>query len=139
MEYNLESYISIAQIVLLVSLSALTLYAIAVLARFKKILENIERDLKEITSRTLPVLSNFEIISSRLRTILESVDDQVSIVKSSVEKIKGVADAVAEFQQRVQEQIESPIIEIASTIGSIVSGVTAFIHRFRGKKEETSY
>lgn len=134
----MENYINIAQLVLLVLLSVLSIYAIMALARFKKILDNIEKDLKEVTSRTLPVLSNFEIISSRLRTILESVDDQVSIVKDSVEKIKSVANAVADFQLRVQEQIEPPVLEIAGTIGSIVSGVSAFINRFRGRKAESS-
>ncbi|MDA0987408.1 MAG: hypothetical protein O3A55_07410 [Bacteroidetes bacterium] len=135
----MEYYINVAQLILLVSLSALVIYATTVLARTKNILENVEKDLKEVTARILPVLSNFEIISSRLRTILESVDDQVTIVKSSVEKIKSIADAVADFQAKVQEQIESPILEIASTVGAIVSGVTTFIKRFRGKKEEISY
>ena len=65
----MESFLVIAQIVALLCLSALCIYLIVVLLRVRDILTTVEKDMKEMTSRALPVLENLEFITARVRSI----------------------------------------------------------------------
>jgi uncharacterized protein YoxC len=123
----------IAQVIVLLSLAGVAIYFIVVLTRVKSILGNIETDIKEISVRIIPVLDNLEVITSKLRSILENVDDQMMIVKNSVESIRMIADNIIEFERRIQDQIEGPVLEIAGAIGSVVRTITALINRVRGR------
>ena len=122
----------LAQIILVLSLTALALYLVVVLTKVKSVLGRIETDIREISVRVIPVLDNMEVITSRLRTIMANFDDQMIIVKSSVQSIKEVADNILDFERRVQETIETPVLEVAGVLGSIVRGISAFINRLRG-------
>ncbi len=122
----------IAQIILVLSLSALAVYLVVVLTKVRSILGHIETDVKEVSVRVIPVLENLEVITSKLRSITANVDDQMTIVKSSVQSIKEIADNIVEFERRVQERVEAPVLEVAGIVGSVVRGIAAFINRLRG-------
>ena len=108
------------------------MYLVIVLTKVKAILGQIEVDLKEIAVRAIPVLDNLEVITSKLRSILANVDDQMTVVKSSVQSIKEIADSIVAFERQVQERIELPVLEVAGIVGSIVRGIASFINRLRG-------
>lgn len=122
----------IAQIILVLSLAALAMYLVVVLTRVKTLLTQIESDVKEVSSRVIPVLENMEVITSKVRSITANFDDQMTIVKSSVQSIKEIADSIVEFERRVQDRLEAPVLEVAGILGSVVRGIAAFINRLRG-------
>ena len=128
----MNSLLMISQIILVLSLSALAVYLVVVLSKVRAILGHIETDVKEISVRVIPVLENMEVITSKLRSITANFDDQMTIVKSSVQSIKEIADNIVDFQRRVQERIEAPVLEVAGIVGSVVRGIAAFINRLRG-------
>jgi uncharacterized protein YoxC len=128
-----EIVVNIAQVIVLLSLSGVAIYFVMVLVKAKSILGSIETDIKEINVRIIPVLDNLEVITSKLRSIMENVDDQISIVRTSVESIKTITDNVIEFERRVQDQIEGPILEVAGVIGSVVRTVASIINHLRGR------
>lgn len=127
----------IAQIIILLSLSALAIYLIVVLSRLRELLGTVDTNLKQITAKTIPTLDNLEVITTKLRTIVENFDEQIVAVKQSVDTIKGIAENVAAFERRVQDAIESPIMEVMNTLGGIIRGFTAFFSRMtRGSSSE---
>lgn len=128
----MNSLFMISQIILVLSLSALAVYLVVVLTKVRAILGNIETDIKEVSVRVIPVLENMEVITSKLRSITANVDDQMTIVRSSVQSIKEIADNIVEFERRVQDRVEAPVLEIAGIVGSVVRGIAAFINRLRG-------
>lgn len=107
-----------------ISLTALCIYLIVVLTRLR-------RDLADFAQRSKPVLENLAFITEKLRSTAQKIDDHVDIVKSSLTSFKNVADNVLMLEERVQQRIEEPIIQVASIIGTIVSSVGMFIERFR--------
>jgi uncharacterized protein YoxC len=121
-----------AQIILVFSLAGLAIYLVIVLAKVKTLLVQIESDVKNVTARVIPVLENMEVITSKLRSITANFDDQMTIVTSSVQSIKEIADSIVEFERRVQDRIEAPVLEVAGILGSVVRGIAAFINRLRG-------
>jgi uncharacterized protein YoxC len=132
-----------AQIILVLSLAGLAIYLVIVLAKVKTLLVQIESDVKNVSARVIPVLENMEVITSKLRSITANFDDQMTIVTNSVQSIKEIADSIVEFERRVQDRIEAPVLEVAGMLGSVVRGIAAFINRLRpaqrtGKAKSTT-
>ncbi len=127
----MDLFLVIAQILALLCVSALCIYLIVVLSRVKGTLTNVEKDVKEMTTHSLPVLENMEFITSRVRSISENVDDQVAIVRHSLDSIKEVADNVVALERKVQERIEGPILETVAIISAVFKGIRTFVERVR--------
>ncbi len=127
----MELVLVIAQIVALLCLSALCIYMIVVLLRVRDIMVNVEKDVKDIATRAVPVLENMEYITSRVKGITDSIDDQVAAVRESIGSIKMIADNVVDLERRVQERIEGPILETVGIVSAVFKGVRAFVDRVR--------
>ena len=128
----MNNLLMFAQIILVLSLAALAIYLVVVLTKVKTLLTQIESDVRQVSARVVPVLENMEVITSKLRSITANFDDQMTIVKSSVRSLKEIADSIVEFERRVQDRIEAPVLEVAGILGSVVRGIAAFINRLRG-------
>jgi uncharacterized protein YoxC len=111
-------------VIALLSLTVLCIYLIITLSRLR-------RDLADFAQRSKPVLDNLAFITEKLKSTAQKIDDHVDIVKSSLTSFKNVADNVLLLEERVQQRIEEPIIQVASIIGTIVSSVGIFFERFR--------
>ena len=127
----MQEILIITQVVALLCLSALSVYVIVVLLRVRDILNNVEKDFKEMTTRAIPILENLEFITSRVKGITENIDDQVVSVKESLGTIRQMAMNVVELERRVQEQIEGPVLESVAVAAAIVKGVRTFLDRVR--------
>ena len=120
----METVLQFVQLIALVSLTALSIYLIVILS-------GLRRDVSEFVQRAKPVLENLAFITERLKSTAQKIDDHVDIVKSSLTSLKSVADNVLVLEERVQQRLEEPILQVASIIGAIVSSVGVFIDRFR--------
>lgn len=120
----METVLQLVQVVALVSLTAMCVYLIVALS-------SIRRDLAEFVQRSKPVLENLAFITERLRSTAQKIDDHVDIVKASLNSLKNVADNVLMLEERVQEQLEEPILQVASVLGAIVSSIGGLFERFR--------
>ena len=120
----METVLQLVQVIALISLTVLCVYLIVTLSRLR-------RDLADFAQRSKPVLDNLAFITEKLKSTAQKIDDHVDIVKSSLTSFKNVADNVLLLEERVQQRIEEPIIQVASIIGTIVSSVGVFFERFR--------
>lgn len=124
-------FLVIMLIVALACLSALCIYMILVLVRVRSLLTNVERDVKELSSKAIPVFENLEVITEKVKNVTETIDEQVQAVKDSINAVKEVADSIVSFERRVQERIEEPVLDTVSVFVSIVKGVRTFFDRLR--------
>jgi uncharacterized protein YoxC len=126
-----ESVLVSAQILALLCLSALCVYLITVILRLRDLLGKVESDVKEITTRAVPVLDNVEYITNRLKSISDNVDDQVAMVRDSIGSVRGVADNIVALERQVQARVEGPILETVGLVAAVVKGLRAFAERVR--------
>lgn len=115
----------------LLCVSAVSIYLILVLVRLKDMLAGMEKDLKEVTSRVLPVLDNMEFITARVKSITESIDDQVMIVRDSIGSVREIADSIVAIERKVQERIEGPILDSVAFVAALIKGLRTFLERVR--------
>jgi uncharacterized protein YoxC len=126
-----ETFLLVAQILSALCVAVLCVYLIVVLIRVREVLTSVERDLKDMTSKAVPILENMEFITSRVKSITESIDDQVIVVRESIGSLRQVADNVVELERRVQERIEGPILDTVAFIAAVFKGVRTFVERVR--------
>ena len=125
----MESFLLIAQILVLLSLSALAIYLVVVLSKVKDMLSTVEVNIKEVSARAIPVLENMEALTGKLRTITDNIDDQMTMIRTSLQTLRDVTEKIARFEQKVQDHIEGPVMEVASVVGGFISGIAGFLHR----------
>lgn len=126
-----SSLLIVAQILALLCVSGVCIYLLIVLFRVREVLTSFEKDMKEMTSRALPVLENMEHITSRVRSITENVDDQVQVVRESLGSVKEIADNIVSLERRIQERVEGPILDTLGFVAALLKGVRTFFDRVR--------
>lgn len=127
----MDAILVVMQVIALAALTVLSIYLIAVLIRVRSILIVMERDLKELSARAIPVLENIEAITEKVKNVTESIDEQVETFKYSINSIKEIAENIASFERRIQDRIEEPVLDTVGTIAALFKGVQAFVSRLR--------
>ena len=123
----METLIDLGKVLALFSAAALCVYLIVVLSRVNDVLALFQRDFSDIAKNLKPILENLNVASDKLKSIAAKVDEQVLLFKSSLESFKTVADNVVDFELRVQERLEEPIIRVTSLMGGFVSRILSFL------------
>jgi methyl-accepting chemotaxis protein len=85
-----------------------------------------------LTSKAIPVFENLEVITEKVKNVTESIDEQVEMARQSIRSIKEVADNIVNFERRIQERIEEPVLETVSVLASFFRGVRTVVDRLRG-------
>ncbi len=101
---------------------------------FKEIettLHTMERNVSSLCDRAIPVLENMEAITTKVRNITDNLDDQLSIVRDSVDSFRRSVDEVVDFKRRLQNRIEEPMMSSVSFVSSIVKGIQVFFEKMR--------
>lgn len=127
----MDTILIVAGTIALLCLAAASIYLILVLVRLRDMLTGIEKDLKEVTTRVLPVLDNMEYVTARLKSITENIDDQVMIVRESIGSVKEIADNIVAIERKVQERIEGPILDSVAFVAALIKGARTFFERVR--------
>ncbi len=122
----MESLRYVVETVALLSASALCIYLIIVLARLKDVLILIQKDLSEIGAKAKPVFENLEVITEKLKSVSGKIDDQVGLVKGSLESVKYAADNIVSFEQRIQESLEEPIVRLSNMVAAFVNRIASY-------------
>ncbi|HEX9614170.1 MAG TPA: DUF948 domain-containing protein [Bacteroidota bacterium] len=122
----MDTFRTVVELVAMISASALCIYLIVVLVRVRELLTVMQKDLGELGEKARPVLDNMNFITERLKSVSEKIDDQVGLVKGSIESVKMAADSLVSLEQRIQENIEEPVMRLSSILGAIVNRVAAF-------------
>ncbi|MEK6570132.1 MAG: hypothetical protein AABZ61_02080 [Bacteroidota bacterium] len=127
----METTLILAEILALLCLGALCIYVVIVLIRLRSVLTNLERDLKEFAGRAIPVLANIEDITAKFKNVAASIEHEIGAMKESITAVRQIAENVVNFERRVQERIEIPVMEAVSVIAALFKGVRAFLDRLK--------
>lgn len=127
----MDTVLILAQIVALLCLAALSIYLIVVLVQLRSVLMNLEKDFKEFASQAIPVLENIEAITAKFKNVAASIDEEIGAIKQSMNSMRQIAENVLEFERKVQERIEIPVMETVATVAAVFKGVRTFLDRLR--------
>ncbi|HAV22617.1 MAG: hypothetical protein A2X67_01760 [Ignavibacteria bacterium GWA2_55_11] len=122
-----ESFVQFAQVLALLSASALCIYLIVSLVKLNDVLASLQRDVAEITRNLKPVLENLAAVAEKLRSITTKVDEQANLFKGSLETVRRVADNIEQFEVRIQERLEEPVTRVLAIVGGVIQKLASFV------------
>ncbi|HLA68940.1 MAG TPA: hypothetical protein VJN65_04480 [Bacteroidota bacterium] len=129
----MDSLRSVVETVALLSATALCIYLIVVLARLKEVLILIQKDLSEIGAKAKPVFENLQVITEKLKSVSGKIDDQIGLVRGSLESVKNAADNIVAFEQRIQDSLEEPVLRLSTMVAAFVNRIASY---FGGAKAQ---
>lgn len=124
--------LDVAKLLALLSVAALCVYLILVLARVREALESINGTIKDVGVHLTPVLTNVESVTAHLNNITADVEQQMTMVRSSVGALKTTADTIMQFEQDIQSRVEGPIRDLVAIVKATSRGVRTFMDRLTG-------
>lgn len=127
----MEVALTVAKVIALLAVAALCVYLIVLLAHVKESITTIEVTVKDVAAHVVPVLDNVEFLTIKANSIAETVEEQMGVVKESIDTLKTMTDTIAQFERDIQCRVEGPIRETASVVRAVSKGVKTFIEHVR--------
>ncbi len=113
--------------VALLAIAAASIYSIILMRDAKKVLNQMETSVREISETSRPLLENTGVITGKIRTIAESVDGEVTNVKGAVDSLVGAVEELVDLERRVKSRIEDPIMDAAGYLAAVTKGIRTFL------------
>lgn len=123
------SVIDILLIILILSASALSIFAIVYLRKFSEQVEAMRKDLNQLVERTTPVLENLENVTRRASRVAAEVEDYWDEIDSSIKKIRERISGLTSLKKIAD--VEYPAKDLIKNIKALSKGVSAFWQAFK--------
>jgi len=111
----------VALVVLLLVLTVLVILLIPTVVSLYRTLGKLSKTLDEVNRELPEILRN-----------IGNITDQTSQASRA---LTGVVDNIAEFEQKVSNEIKEPALEVVATLGGLISGLQTFITYFIRKRK----
>lgn len=115
----MESIISLAQLLLLLSASALCIAIIVYIGRITRKIEEMQSDIKKISEQVSPLVDSLQLISRSVAELTEKLNKQVSDVEWIVSEIKDKIESIKNFSSFFRTGIEDRMKSLVGTLGFV--------------------
>jgi len=124
-------YVNIAITIGFLAFAALCISLIFTISKIRVSFTKIQEDVSELNRNAMPLFENLKIVSDKIRSISENVDDQITVLRSSVESIREMTDNIVSFEKQIQHEVEGPLMEAVGFVSALVKAVKAFVTKMK--------
>lgn len=125
----------IIQIILFLAFIILVVSLIGYVKKLMTKIEDLQNDVNKFKVRLDPLIDDTQELVKKLNRISEKVDDNITIVKTTLEKVRDAAENVIDFKDRIIRTAEPPILDTVKAFSAIVKGVKTFVEKWKSGKE----
>lgn len=104
---------------------------IPVLLKIRQTAQEIEKLADTVRLQVAPISHELTKISQEVSGILKTIRRQVDKVDESLSAVRDTAIRLREFEEQIQEKIETPLLELAVLMSAFTRGAKAFIRVLR--------
>ena len=130
----LDSIVLIAEIILFVVLSVLSIYLMVSLKRITGSVERIEKDMGELQQKVAPVLDNALTVTENIKEISTDIKNNIDKVDTLVTSVKDRTESLLEFEKSAQDKIEFQVNNTLNLVSAISTGFRTFFTALSGSK-----
>jgi uncharacterized protein YoxC len=124
-----ETLSEILKLVLYCSASAVCIYLIVVLVRFKAFLQVLQIELIDLNKNLKPILENLNAVTNKLRLIVTKVEDQVDIIHEVFLAFRRVTENITRLEEHFQQRLEEPLMRVGALFGNIINRLVSLFMR----------
>ncbi len=123
---------------ILLAISITVIAVVMVMRAFFEILAlvQVRRAAREAEKMLASVSREVDLISSEVKSLVQSIHEQTERVEDSIETFHDMAAWMKAFQSEVKPGIEETLFQLAAVIGGLRRGVEAVTTSMYGKKSK---
>ena len=125
----METLSEILKLVLYCSASAVCIYLIVVLVRFKVFLQVLQIELIDLNRNLKPILENLNAVTNKLRLITTKVEDQIDIIHGVFLAFRRITENITRLEEHFQQRLEEPLMRVGALFGNIINRVASLFMR----------
>lgn len=99
-------------------------------------IDELSDSVKKFQTSLDPVIAKTTTFLDTANSITKKVDENMSILSTTTESLKTVADNIVEFEEKLRSKIEPPVMDTITSYTAIVKGVKTFVEKFRAYRSE---
>ena len=112
--------------VIALCMAAIMVVVIAALLRVRRAATKAEELLEAIKLQIAPVIHDVTLISAGVRKTVQRIESASEKIEDGAHALLDAAQDVKDFEARLRERIEQPIVEITLFISGVLRGAQAF-------------
>ncbi|MBI5731167.1 MAG: DUF948 domain-containing protein [Ignavibacteriales bacterium] len=116
--------IDILLIILILSASALCIFAIIYLKNLIQQVEAVRKDVNELVAKTKPVLENLTDIARKANRVVSEVENYWDELDSSIKKVRERISGLTSLKRYTDA--ENPVSELIRNVKALTKGFIAF-------------
>jgi uncharacterized protein YoxC len=127
------SVLTVFNIILILSASALCIALILYLNRITKSVKAIENDMKDLSFQVKPLIASTTNLSEKLNQITDRAMVPLDSARDIVVEVRERVDQILDFEEKIREGIEKPASELIKTLTAVSNGVKTFWNAYVNK------
>lgn len=127
------SLMTVFNIILILSASALCIALIIYLNRITKSVKSIENDIKDISFQVKPLIASTINLSEKLNQATDKLSEPVDAFNDIVAEVKERVDRILDLEEKIRDGIEKPASEMLNTFAAVSNGVKTFWNAYVNK------
>jgi len=126
----METIMTFSVAVIALCMVVIMVAAAAALWRVRRAATKAEELLEAIKLQIAPVIHDVTLISADVRKTVQRIESASEKVEDGAHALLDAAQDVKDFETRLRERIEEPIVEITAFISGMLRGAQAFWRTF---------
>lgn len=139
----METALQVTQLltnIIVITLFAGILFVLISLVKYVKKLsvkvDSFSKDLSEVKPKLFETIDKVNFLADSLTIVTKNVNNNIDVLGTVVDKVKDTADSIIEFEQKIQNTVEPPVMDTLNTITAVSIGVKTFFDRLKESRSD---
>jgi len=119
--------IDVLTAVVLILISALVIFLIVYLWKITRSIQELQKDISKISDKLEPLLASLSEVTTKFSDLSDQVKKQLDASKGIVFSVKERVEKILEFEGKIRNGIEGPVMGVINQFKAISNGVNTFL------------
>ena len=113
----------------------LVAFTVPAIIQLKRSLKKVEEVTADLNGHLPNIMANLDNITTDLSKIMTAGREQVKVLETAVEDVKGLVDDVVGMERKIKRQLDSPLIRTIGTVAAAVKAAQVFMNVIGSRKK----
>lgn len=140
MEEALQISQLVTNIIIILLFILIVILIFKVIHTMRIVSEKVEKasvDFKDLKPKVETTVEKINSLSDNVNSLVTKINSNVDVVETVVNNVKGTVDDILEFERKIQQKIEPPVMDTLNTVNAISVGVRTFFDRLKSSKRQS--